>query len=129
MITCASCKACCCKLEVILMGDDDPPAEFIATDKWGGQVMKRLDDGWCAAVDRMTMLCRIYERRPGVCREFAVGESECLTERRVLSQPSTQRKGADTLRAKQVGVPFQDADTLRAQQVGVPSQDAKKGLK
>jgi uncharacterized protein len=66
------------------MGDDDPPPEYIATDQWGGQVMKRLDDGWCAAVDRMTMLCRIYERRPGVCREFAVGESECLTERLAL---------------------------------------------
>lgn len=71
------------------MGDDDPPAEFVATDRWGGQVMKRLDDGWCAAVDRVTMLCRIYERRPGVCREFAVGESACLTERLVLAQPST----------------------------------------
>jgi Fe-S-cluster containining protein len=85
-ITCATCRACCCKLEVILMGDDDPPAEFVATDQWGGQVMKRLDDGWCAAVDRVTMLCRIYERRPGVCREFAVGESECLTERRALDR-------------------------------------------
>jgi Fe-S-cluster containining protein len=85
-ITCATCRACCCKLEVILMGDDDPPAEFVAIDQWGGQVMKRLDDGWCAAVDRVTMLCRIYERRPGVCREFAVGESECLTERLALDE-------------------------------------------
>lgn len=85
-ITCATCRACCCKLEVILMGEDDPPAEFVATDQWGGQVMKRLDDGWCAAVDRVTMLCRIYERRPGVCREFAVGESECLSERLALDQ-------------------------------------------
>ena len=85
MVTCASCKACCCKLEVILMGEDDPPAEFIATDRWGGQVMRRLDDGWCAAVDRVTMLCRIYERRPGVCREFRMGGSECLTERLALN--------------------------------------------
>ena len=84
VITCATCRACCCKLEVILMNDDDPPAEFIATDQWGGQVMRRLDDGWCAAVDRATMRCRIYARRPGVCREFAVGESACLTERQVL---------------------------------------------
>jgi Fe-S-cluster containining protein len=85
-ITCTTCRACCCKLEVILMGDDDPPAELVAMDQWGGQVMKRLDDGWCAAVDRVTMLCRIYERRPGVCREFAVGESECLTERLALDE-------------------------------------------
>ncbi len=92
------------------MGDDDPPAEFIATDQWGGQVMKRLDDGWCAAVDRVTMLCRIYERRPGVCREFAVGDSECLTERLALLKLSAQRRGADTLRAQHVGVPIQDAE-------------------
>jgi len=95
VITCASCKACCCKLEVILMGDDDPPPEFVLTDQWGGQVMRRLDDGWCAAVDRITMLCRIYERRPGVCRDFAVGESECLTERQALLKASTQRRGAE----------------------------------
>jgi Fe-S-cluster containining protein len=94
MITCASCKACCCKLEVILMGEDDPPAEYIATDQWGGQVMKRLEDGWCAAVDRMTMRCRIYERRPGVCRDFAVGGNECLTERRTLNV-STQHGGTE----------------------------------
>jgi Fe-S-cluster containining protein len=80
-VTCASCKACCCRLEVLLMGDDDVPPEFVARDRWGGQVMARLRDGWCAAVDRATMLCRIYERRPGVCREFSMGGSECLAER------------------------------------------------
>ena len=54
-ITCASCQACCCHLEVILMGDDDPPAAYVETDAWGGQVMARLDDGRCAALDRDTM--------------------------------------------------------------------------
>jgi len=94
VLSSASCKACCCKLEVILMGEDDPPADFIATDSWGGQVMRRLDDGWCAAVDRVTMLCRIYERRPGVCREFRMGGSECLTERLALNL-STQHGGTE----------------------------------
>jgi uncharacterized protein len=93
-ITCATCRACCCKLEVILMGEDDPPGEFIATDRWGGQVMRRLEDGWCAAVDRNTMLCRIYERRPGVCRDFRMGASECLTERLALNL-STQHGGTE----------------------------------
>ena len=78
------------------MGDDDPPPEYVATDKWGGQVMKRLDDGWCAAVDRVTMLCRIYERRPGVCREFAVGNSECLTERLALLPKTKHGATEDT---------------------------------
>lgn len=85
-MSCATCKACCCKLEVILLEGDDPPAEFITIDRWGGHVMKRLADGWCAAVDRSTMLCRIYERRPNVCREFAVGGNECLSERMSLDR-------------------------------------------
>ena len=66
------------------MGDDNPPEAFVATDQWGGQVMQRLEDGWCAAVDRVTMLCRIYERRPTVCRSFRTGGEECLAERRAL---------------------------------------------
>ena len=81
-ITCASCAAICCRLEVILMGDDDVPARFTAEDRWGGTVMARLDDGWCAALDRNTMLCTIYERRPDVCRDYAMGGSDCIVERR-----------------------------------------------
>jgi len=82
-ITCASCRACCCRLEVILMSDDDVPDRLTAEDRWGGSVMARLSDGWCAALDRDTMLCTIYERRPGVCRDYEVGESDCIEERRL----------------------------------------------
>ncbi|MFA7293250.1 MAG: YkgJ family cysteine cluster protein [Rhodocyclaceae bacterium] len=84
-ISCATCKACCCRLEVLLMGDDDVPRRFTVEDAWGGEVMRRLDDGWCAALDRETMLCTIYERRPNVCREYAVGDSDCLVERLQLA--------------------------------------------
>ena len=63
------------------MGEDDVPEEYTETDRWGGEVMTRLDDGWCAALDRETMLCTIYSQRPGVCREFAMGGDDCLTER------------------------------------------------
>ena len=80
-ITCASCKACCCRLEVMLMGDDDVPPELTAVDRWGGTVMARLQDGWCAALDRNTLLCGIYARRPSVCRDFPVGDHDCMTER------------------------------------------------
>ncbi len=82
-VTCASCAACCCQLEVMLMGDDDIPRRFTGEDAWGGTVMRRLDDGWCAALDRATMLCTIYEQRPGVCRDFTMGASACLVERRL----------------------------------------------
>lgn len=60
------------------MGEDAPPAHLTQQNRWGNWVMRRLDDGWCAAVDRVTMLCRIYPVRPNVCRSFEVGESDCL---------------------------------------------------
>lgn len=80
--TCATCLACCCRLEVMLVTDTGVPDRFIDIDEWGGQVMARLDDGWCAALDRNTLLCKIYEQRPLICREFEMGESECITERK-----------------------------------------------
>jgi uncharacterized protein len=80
-ISCASCKACCCRLEVMLMGDDDIPPELTERDRWDGWVMARLDDGWCAALDRNTMLCTIYQRRPMICHDYQVGDSDCIEER------------------------------------------------
>lgn len=80
-VTCATCEACCCRLEIILLTDTGVPEHFVATDQWGGTVMDRSDDGWCAALDRNTMMCRIYELRPLVCREFELGGSDCLAER------------------------------------------------
>jgi uncharacterized protein len=80
-VKCSSCAACCCRLEVLLITDTGVPEAFIEYDQWGGGTMRRLEDGWCAALDRDTMLCTIYERRPLVCREFAMGSDECLAER------------------------------------------------
>ncbi|MBS1191726.1 MAG: hypothetical protein H6R10_3518 [Rhodocyclaceae bacterium] len=86
-ISCATCRACCCRLEVLLMGDDDVPVGLTAQDRWGGWVMRRLADGWCAALDRNTMLCTIYERRPMICREYEMGSSDCIGERAALDRP------------------------------------------
>lgn len=80
-ITCSSCKACCCRLEVMLMGDDDIPLGLTERDQWGGWIMARLDDGWCAALDRTTLLCTIYERRPMICHDYGMGDSDCIEER------------------------------------------------
>jgi uncharacterized protein len=80
-ISCASCKACCCRLEVMLMGDDDIPRHLTEQDRWGGLVMARLADGWCAALDRNTMLCTIYKRRPAICHDYQVGDSDCIEQR------------------------------------------------
>ncbi|MEH6357512.1 MAG: YkgJ family cysteine cluster protein [Pseudomonadales bacterium] len=79
--TCANCRACCCRLEVMLITETGVPERFIDIDRWGGSVMARLEDGWCAALDRDTMMCTIYELRPLICREFEEGEYECIAER------------------------------------------------
>jgi Fe-S-cluster containining protein len=65
----------------MLMEEDDVPVDLTEIDPWGGTVMARLADGWCAALDRDTMLCTIYDRRPTICRDFEMGGSDCLAER------------------------------------------------
>ena len=80
-VTCATCEASCCRLEVMLITETGVPDNFIEIDKWGGRTMARLEDGWCAALDRNTMMCMIYEKRPFICREFAMGDYECISER------------------------------------------------
>lgn len=90
-VTCATCQACCCRLEVMIISDTGVPEEHIHRDKWGGETMLRLDDGWCSAIDRETFLCTIYEQRPWICREFAMGSGECLDERATLA-PYTKLK-------------------------------------
>jgi Fe-S-cluster containining protein len=80
-VTCSNCAACCCQLEVILLSETGVPKRYIDIDDWGGEVMRRLDDGWCVALDRDSMRCSIYENRPWVCREFEMASPECLEER------------------------------------------------
>ncbi|MFT6438186.1 MAG: Fe-S-cluster containining protein [Candidatus Azotimanducaceae bacterium] len=77
-VTCSTCKASCCHLEVFLITDTNVPERYIVVDEHGGETMLRLDDGWCAALDRNTNLCTIYEDRPWVCREFEMGSYECI---------------------------------------------------
>ncbi len=79
--TCTSCDACCCRLEVMLVSETGVPENFIQEDPWGGRTMARLDDGWCAALDRDSMRCMIYAQRPWICREFEMGSDDCLSTR------------------------------------------------
>lgn len=80
-VTCENCDACCCRLEVMLITDTGVSDNFIEIDRWGGRTMARLDDGWCSALDRNTMTCTIYDKRPWICREFQMGDYECISER------------------------------------------------
>lgn len=80
-VSCSNCRACCCQLEVMLISDTGVPQRYIDSDRWGGEVMARLADGWCAALDRDTMMCTIYEQRPLICREFEMGSYDCVEQR------------------------------------------------
>lgn len=66
------------------MGDDEVPIRYLDEDRWGGSVMRRLDDGWCAALDRNTMMCSVYQRRPEVCCVYQMGASDCVLERTIF---------------------------------------------
>ncbi len=80
-ISCTTCPAACCRLEVLCIGDHDIPPHLTDTDAEGYLVMRRLDDGWCAALDRRAMRCSIYALRPLPCREFEMGGLDCRAER------------------------------------------------
>lgn len=79
------------------MGDDDIPHDLTEQDRWGGWVMARLADGWCAALDRNTMLCTIYERRPVICRDYQVGDSDCIVERLQLIPERIEERPASAI--------------------------------
>ncbi|WP_342777428.1 YkgJ family cysteine cluster protein [Hydrocarboniclastica marina] len=95
VVSCGTCEACCCRLEVILEDDRGIPPTYTALDAWGGLVMRRLEDGWCAALDRKTFRCSIYSRRPQNCRDFALGSHECLEERAQMSNPNNAPGSSD----------------------------------
>ncbi|MDH3997953.1 MAG: YkgJ family cysteine cluster protein [Desulfuromonadales bacterium] len=80
-ITCANCKACCCRQEAALFNDAHIPNDLTVVNAWGGRSMLRLEDGWCVALNRETLKCGIYKKRPWICREFVMGEDECLAAR------------------------------------------------
>lgn len=90
-VSCFNCEACCCRLRVILDDDDldrGIPDDLIEADPFGGAVMRQDEEGWCAAVDRNTMLCTIHPRRPQICRDFREGSADCLEERALHSVPT-----------------------------------------
>ncbi|MCJ8296757.1 MAG: YkgJ family cysteine cluster protein [Colwellia sp.] len=80
-VTCSNCQACCCSSEVMIISETGVPDRHISVDLYGNESMLRLDDGWCSALNRDTLLCSIYENRPWICREFEMGSDECIDER------------------------------------------------
>ena len=85
-VSCSTCRALCCRLEVRLIDDSDDqvPAEYTQVIDGFYTAMKQSKDGWCSALDRLTMLCTIYEKRPYLCRDYQVASDDCLVEREKL---------------------------------------------
>jgi Fe-S-cluster containining protein len=65
--------------------DDQVPMEFTERTQDLYVRMRQASNGWCAALNPHTMLCTIYEKRPFLCREYAVGDYDCLNERKKLT--------------------------------------------
>lgn len=74
---CAGCGACC-HLVVELRDGDVVPEEFVV-EHGGARCLDQRGDGACIALDPVTRLCSIYDRRPQTCRDFQRGTPLCLT--------------------------------------------------
>src|SRR5688572_81762 len=73
---CAGCGKCCHLLVELAPGRDDVPEELVVEHD-GVRCMDQRGDGACVALDVVTQLCTIYDRRPQVCRDFMRAESLC----------------------------------------------------
>lgn len=81
---CAGCGQCCHLVVQLDPAVDAVPAEFVVEHD-GVPCLDQRGDGACVALDPVTQLCTIYERRPQVCRDFLRGEALC---RRILRLPA-----------------------------------------
>lgn len=70
------CRGACCKLGFLLSWQD--VQEGIRWDLGRPFLIARGADGYCVHFDRKVGRCRIYERRPAVCRLF-----DCRNDRRI----------------------------------------------
>ena len=82
-VQCSSCEAVCCRLTVVLMPEDHVPEWLTTRDERGLETMAKGEDGWCAALDRHTQRCTIYDERPAICRKYAMGGPSCRHERKL----------------------------------------------
>ena len=113
----------------MLMGDDDVPASLTETDAWGGEVMTRLADGWCAALDRGTREPAVAHYSRGIAHELntplavvkglvdklAQGEDLSVTERALLARdPRRLRFAGYQLAVDRAGSVDGDADGTQA---------------
>jgi uncharacterized protein len=75
---------------VELRPGDDVPEQFVVRRE-GALLMDQQSDGACLALDPVTRLCTIYDRRPQTCRDFQRGEALC---RQIVKAAGASDRGA-----------------------------------
>lgn len=70
------CQTFCCRLLVRLDPDEREAAQGGLPPK--GFVDKDLEDGLCIHLDRENHRCRIWAKRPRICREYHCNDDEML---------------------------------------------------
>lgn len=73
---CAGCGSCCHLSVELIAGVDDVPEAFVVEHD-GVRCMEQRGNGACMALDPVSQLCTIYDRRPQTCRIFARGTQGC----------------------------------------------------
>jgi len=107
-LDCLSCGACCTHAGdvVVETTDKEVPRHLTRSVRgrmgfasWeaeeGTRVMARRGCNSCAALSlkQGRHVCRIYDRRPAVCRDFPAGSQACLDARSAAGFPALSREG------------------------------------
>ena len=90
---CFGCGSCCHLTVEVTPGVDDVPGE-LTVEHEGALFMDQHGDGACVALDPVSLLCTIYERRPGVCRGFHRGETLCRVALARFGRPPLGRSAS-----------------------------------
>lgn len=99
-LNCQKCGACCGHdWEIPVENDENVPRKYLRSVRgkmgfasYEADFRKRMNrpNGQCAALKGEigdACACKIYDRRPAVCREFASGTPECFSARLAANLP------------------------------------------
>ncbi|MCS6913914.1 MAG: YkgJ family cysteine cluster protein [Myxococcales bacterium] len=83
-LDCHQCAACCRDAyDLVPVGRRERAARLPVVESAGTQLrLRRMPQGWCAALAGPPYTCTIYPDRPRACRDFPVGGEACLEARR-----------------------------------------------
>jgi len=96
---CLDCGACChsinpCLVQLLGRDLDTVPEQYVESDRSGAH-LRMVEDKACGGFVCSALgeknACRIYARRPFLCREFERGSPECLAAIADRSKPADLR--------------------------------------